>query len=78
MKAVRQAGQRALALKRHKGRRVRNIPTEIKARKARYNFTREDAQMMRELGMQPSHNRRQQLDTTDADNPSNKSLRKPD
>jgi hypothetical protein len=59
MKAAHRAGRRASALKQHKGRRVRNIPTKIKAQKARYDFTRDDAQMMRELGMQPSHNRRQ-------------------
>jgi hypothetical protein len=78
MKAARRAGRCASALKQHKGHRVCNIPTKIKAQKARYEFTWDDAQMMRELGMQPSHNRRQRLDTTDTDNPSNKRFRKPD
>jgi hypothetical protein len=47
-------------------------------RKAWYDFTRDDTQMMHELGMQPLHNQRPRPDANDTDNPLNKRLRKPD
>ncbi len=58
MKAARQAGRQASASTQHRGRQKRCTPTNNMKRKARYDFTWDDAQMMRELGMQPLHNRR--------------------
>ena len=78
MKAARRAGRQASASTWHRSRQKRNTPTDNKTRKARYDFTWDDAQMMPKLGIQPLHNRRPRPDANDADNPSNKRLRKSD
>ena len=78
MKVARRAGRQASASTQHRSQQKRNTPTDSKTRKVQYDFTQDDAQMMRELGIQPLHNRRPRPDANDADNPSNKRLRKSD
>ncbi len=47
-------------------------------KQALHYFTHTDEQMERELGLIPRHNKHAQPNVTDASNPSNKRLRKPD
>jgi hypothetical protein len=77
MKAAHQAGRQASASTQHRVRQKHCTPTNNMMRKAWYDFTWDDSQMMHKLGMQPLHNRHPRPDTNDTDNPLNKRLRKP-
>jgi hypothetical protein len=77
MKAARQAGHRALAITKHRGRRRRGTLANI-TRRPCYDFTHNDAQMRRELGLQVSNRCRPRPDANGIENPSNKRLCKPD
>lgn len=82
MKAARRAGRRAHRQNRPSRRKRRPIPGNLSSRTKRhvprFDFTQANTQMERELGLIPWHNKRAHPSTTDAFNPSNKRLRKPD
>jgi hypothetical protein len=82
MKAARRAGLREKHLSSRSRRKRRSIPGTYSGRpkrhRPRFDFSQANAQIERELGLTPRHNKRALSSATDATNPSNKRFRKPD
>ena len=77
MKAARRAGRQALATTKQRVRHRRGASTNI-AQKACYDFTHDNMQMLRELGLQTPTRHHPWPDANGIENPSNKRLHKLD
>jgi hypothetical protein len=82
VRAARRAGRRARthakASRRTRTSHSKRSSWPIMTRSPRYNFTNDDKQMERELGLILKHNKCTRPITNEPTNPSNKRLRKPD
>jgi hypothetical protein len=78
MKAACRAGKQDAKLSKRRGHSQREMRAKLSTRKPKYDFSREEAQLQRELGVSNSSRRQSLNSQTGVDCASNKKLRKPD